>query len=111
MCNLDFNMMENMGTPLQTNIMATDRKSKHRVAPGWGTVGLALVAALLLAPALSAREVAITLLHTTDVHGHVAAVSSEREKEPGGPGVPGGGLLRCATRIEEIRRRESNVIL
>ncbi|MBU4211907.1 MAG: bifunctional metallophosphatase/5'-nucleotidase [Verrucomicrobia bacterium] len=94
--------------------MATDRKSKHRVTPGWGGwrisfVGGALcaatVAALLLAPALSAREVAITLLHTADVHGHVAAVSSDREKEPGG------GLLRCATRIEEIRRRDTNVIL
>ena len=108
--------------------MATDRKSKHRIAPGWGGgvsriyfVGGALCAAtvvgLLLVPALTAREVAITLLHTADVHGHVAAVSSERENGPGepgvtgGPGVMGGGLLRCATRIEEIRRRDANVIL
>ncbi|MDP2991209.1 MAG: bifunctional UDP-sugar hydrolase/5'-nucleotidase, partial [Kiritimatiellota bacterium] len=48
---------------------------------------------------------AITILHTADVHGHVAAVSSDREKEPGG------GLLRCATRIAEIRRQDANVIL
>jgi len=59
----------------------------------------------LLATDLSAREVAITLLHTADIHGHVAAVSSEREK------ALGGGLLRCATCIEEIRRRDANVIL
>ena len=85
--------------------MATDSKSKRWVARGWGGVGWSLVAAFLLAPALSAREVAITLLHTTDVHGHVAAVSSEREQ------ALGGGLLRCATRIEEIRRRDANVIL
>jgi len=108
--------------------MAVAIKSKHRVAPGWGGgvsriyfVGGALcaatVAALLLAPALLAREVSITLLHTADVHGHVAAVNSERGNEPGGPGVtggpgdPGGGLLRCATRIAEIRRRDANVIL
>ena len=84
--------------------MATDLKSKRGVAPWSRRAGLSLAAVLLLAPALLAREVAITLLHTTDVHGHVAAVSSEREKE-------GGGLLRCATRIAEIRRRDANVIL
>ncbi|MCX6991820.1 MAG: bifunctional UDP-sugar hydrolase/5'-nucleotidase [Kiritimatiellaeota bacterium] len=85
--------------------MAADHKSKCRIAPGWMSIGLAFVAALLLAPALSAREVAITLLHTADVHGQVAAVIPDREKEPGG------GLLRCATRIGEIRRKEDNVIL
>ncbi|MDD5679326.1 MAG: bifunctional UDP-sugar hydrolase/5'-nucleotidase [Kiritimatiellae bacterium] len=101
---------------LQNNIMATDRKSKRRVArcrvtQGWRNAGLSFVAALLLAPLLPAREVTITLLHTADVHGHVAAVSSDRENKPGGPGVPGGGLLRCASRIAEIRRQDANVIL
>ncbi|MFH1969321.1 MAG: bifunctional UDP-sugar hydrolase/5'-nucleotidase, partial [Verrucomicrobiota bacterium] len=92
-------------TPMQSNIMAIDIKSKRRIKKGLRGVGLSLVAALLLAPALSAREVAITLLHTADVHGHVAAVRSDREKEPGG------GLLRCATRIREIRNSDANVIL
>lgn len=85
--------------------MTVLNKSKHWVRPGLGGVGPSLVVALLLAPALLAREVSVTILHTADVHGHVAALSSEREKEPGG------GLLRCATRIEEIRRRDANVIL
>ncbi len=85
------------------NIMAAHYKSKLRiVANRWGG-GLVLAAAFLLIPALAAREVTITLLHTADVHGHVAAVSSDR--------APGGGLLRCATRIAEIRQRDANVIL
>ncbi|MFH1476368.1 MAG: bifunctional UDP-sugar hydrolase/5'-nucleotidase [Verrucomicrobiota bacterium] len=94
--------------------MDADRQSKHRVASGWGgrrisfaggALCAAAIAALLLAPALLAREVTVTLLHTADVHGRVAAVNSERENKPGG------GLLRCATRIAEIRRRDANVIL
>ncbi len=85
--------------------MNTALKSKCRVALGWMAFGLAFGAALLSAPALAAREVAIVLLHTADVHGHVAAVSSEREQKPGG------GLLRCATRIAEIRRQDANTVL
>ncbi|MFA5344391.1 MAG: bifunctional UDP-sugar hydrolase/5'-nucleotidase [Kiritimatiellia bacterium] len=121
----------------------------RREISGLRGVGLSFIAILLLTPALTAREVAITLLHTADVHGHVAAVAnvgsrigiaiqsgsvepqlhqvgveavrengkvakgltSERAKEPGAPDGPGGGLLRCATRIAEIRRQEPNVIL
>lgn len=60
---------------------------------------------LFLALGLSAREVAITILHTTDVHGRVAEVRSERELKLGG------GLLRCATLVREIRAREPNVIM
>jgi len=93
------------------NIMAMNLKSKRQIARRLRRVGLALVAVLLLVPVLAAREVTITFLHTADIHGHVAAVRSNREKEPGGPGVPGGGLLRCATLIREIRRQDANVIL
>lgn len=66
----------------------------------------ASVAICLLVPALgAAREVAITILHTADLHGHLAPVMSEREAKPGG------GLLRCATLIREIREREPNTLL
>ncbi|MBI2437456.1 MAG: bifunctional metallophosphatase/5'-nucleotidase [Lentisphaerae bacterium] len=85
--------------------MITDRKSKYCSQRRALRAGLALAAAVLLALSLPAREVVITLLHTTDVHGRVAPVRSERELKLGG------GLLRCATLIREIRGREPNVIL
>lgn len=47
-----------------------------------------------------ARDVGITILHTADIHGHMA----------GRPGA-GGGLLRCAALVKEIREREKNVLL
>lgn len=83
--------------------MAAHPKNKRRIMAGRWCGGAFLVAAFWLVPALAAREVPITLLHTADVHGHVAAVSSDS--------APGGGLLRCATRIAEIRQRDANVIL
>ena len=62
--------------------------------------------ALLLSLALSAgaRQVHITILCTTDVHGHVLpSLNSTSGKEIG-------GMLRCATAIEEIRKKEPNVL-
>jgi 2',3'-cyclic-nucleotide 2'-phosphodiesterase (5'-nucleotidase family) len=65
-----------------------------------------VASALLLALAMSAgaRQVPIAILYTTDVHGHVFPyLDSASEKEVG-------GILRCATAIEEIRKREPNVL-
>lgn len=56
-------------------------------------------------PAASARTVEITVLYTTDIHGHLLPVTDyEGHTEVG-------GLLRCATRIEEIRAEKENVLL
>ena len=65
-----------------------------------------LVAAVcLLADRVIGREVSVTLLYTADLHGHLAGVVSDRETEPGG------GLLRCAALIRNIRKQEPNVLL
>ena len=65
-----------------------------------------LWAALWLAGlAVPAREVTITLLHTTDVHGFV---QSTRDYE-GNENV--GGLLRCATLIQKIREQAPGALL
>lgn len=53
----------------------------------------------------AAREIPITILCTTDLHGHVLPVRDAEGREVSG------GLLRCATRIEELRAREPNVLL
>jgi len=71
----------------------------------------------ILAPC-SAREIELTILHTTDLHGHLEPAAVEGATGRAGlpaedvPQVlPAGGLLRCATLINEIRARETNVVL
>lgn len=94
--------------PLISNIAAAGCKSKSgfKSRDGWLVfILLAWMATGLSTAPLAAREVTITLLHTTDIHGHVAPVMSGRDAEPGG------GLLRCASRIREIRGSDTNVIL
>lgn len=66
---------------------------------------MALLAVALPAASVSARDVRLVLLHTTDLHGHLETV---RAAEGGGDE---GGLLRCATLIRSIREREPNVLL
>lgn len=98
------------------------RKSKQWAKQSWLRAKLTFFTTLFLATLLAADEVAITILHTSDVHGHVAEVWSNREQHSGSTGrskssfrwdklSEGGGLLRCATLITEIRAREENVIL
>ena len=55
--------------------------------------------------ALSARHVSITILHTTDLHGRILPT---RDYD-GTDNV--GGLLRCATAIEQLRAEEPNLLL
>jgi 2',3'-cyclic-nucleotide 2'-phosphodiesterase (5'-nucleotidase family) len=57
-----------------------------------------------LAFSAAARQVPVTILCTTDVHGHVLPCLDSPS------GTKGGGMLRCASAIEEIRRKEPNVL-
>ncbi|MEM7392796.1 MAG: bifunctional UDP-sugar hydrolase/5'-nucleotidase [Verrucomicrobiota bacterium] len=54
---------------------------------------------------LPAREVPITILHTTDLHGHVLPAYDYDGNENVG------GLLRCATLIRKLRAEKKNVHL
>ncbi len=72
--------------------------------PRMNTV-LTLLILLLAAPGAWARPVEITVLHTTDIHGHLLPTKDY-------DGVENvGGLLRCATRIDEIRQGKEHVLL
>ena len=55
--------------------------------------------------ALNADTVCISILHTTDLHGHILPTADYN-------GTPDyGGLARCATQIRRWRRQNSNSIL
>lgn len=62
--------------------------------------------ALLSVPLTSlSRNVEITLVHTTDLHGHIwPTVDYDGNDDLG-------GILRCASKIESIREEKSNVLL
>ncbi|MFH0952963.1 MAG: bifunctional UDP-sugar hydrolase/5'-nucleotidase [Verrucomicrobiota bacterium] len=65
----------------------------------------AIAAFVVLAGVLAgAREVPITILQTTDLHGHVLPWGG------GGGNASAAGLLRCASLIQNIREQEANVI-
>ena len=72
---------------------------------GW-LAGLLLLAGLA---SLAAREVSITILHTTDLHGHILPANIEYPKEEAGSDL--GGLARCATAIKKIRAETPNCLL
>ena len=69
------------------------------------TLGKLLLVLGLAAACAGAREVPLTILYTTDLHGHLVGVPTK--KEPRGTG----GLLRCATLIEQVRAQEKYVLL
>ncbi|MCX7825406.1 MAG: bifunctional metallophosphatase/5'-nucleotidase [Verrucomicrobiae bacterium] len=58
---------------------------------------------------LAAREVSITVLHTTDLHGHIRPTDITYPKEEAGADM--GGLARCATAIKKIRAETPNCLL
>jgi 2',3'-cyclic-nucleotide 2'-phosphodiesterase (5'-nucleotidase family) len=66
---------------------------------------LMFVLALLVAPAASSpgREIPITILQTTDLHGRLLPSAES--------GQSAGGLLQCASIIRNVRARERNVLL
>ncbi len=61
---------------------------------------------ILAAPDVSAREVPITILHTTDLHGRMVNVLPESEETP-----PESGLLRLATLIAHERAARPRALL
>ncbi len=67
-----------------------------------------LLAALLLAAraAAPAREVPLTILHTTDLHGRIADLAPSARNPH-----PHGSLLRVAALVRAVRERERNVVL
>lgn len=76
-----------------------------RSIAAWLRAGSAAVALFLLVSSAAAREVTVTVLHTTDVHGYV---ESTRDYE-GNENV--GGLLRCATLIRQAREEAPGALL
>jgi 5'-nucleotidase/UDP-sugar diphosphatase len=64
------------------------------VLAGWAGCGESL-----------ARPIDITVIYTTDLHGHLLPTSDYDGHQDVG------GLLRCATRIEELRSQKANVLL
>jgi 2',3'-cyclic-nucleotide 2'-phosphodiesterase/3'-nucleotidase len=69
------------------------------------SLGKLAVGFVLLINFPAAREVPLTVLYTTDLHGQILAEFTP--KEPRGVG----GLLRCATLIGQVRAQEKNVLL
>lgn len=63
-----------------------------------------LIALLSRAFSVDARQVSLTLLCTTDVHGRVLPYVDPQS------GKRVGGMLRCASAIEEIRRDQPNTL-
>jgi len=74
----------------------------RRLIPALTGLWLALAAA-------GAREISITLLHTTDLHGHIRPAAIANPKAP--PGADLGGLARCATMIAKIRAENPHCLL
>lgn len=64
------------------------------------------LAAVAVAPPAQAREVRVTILYTTDLHGRLIDRS-----EPGNREDDAGALLRVATLIEQVRAEEPRALL
>jgi 2',3'-cyclic-nucleotide 2'-phosphodiesterase/3'-nucleotidase len=83
-------------------------RMKHRL-PRSSCPVLALALLLGGLANLLAREVSITILHTTDLHGHIQPADLSYPKEEAGNDL--GGLARCATAIKRIRAETPNCLL
>lgn len=59
----------------------------------------------MLSPAARARQVDLTILYTTDMHGNIWPTDSEEGQ------MDVGGFLRCAARIDEIRAQTANTLV
>ncbi len=82
-------------------ITTTGGKSIRRL----GLCRCILLAVVLSAWSASARVVDITIVHTTDLHGHLLPTADY-------DGVADvGGFLRVASRIEELRRQDPDLLL
>ena len=81
--------------------------SRREFLKATGAAGLLAGFPTLLsaAEALNADAVCISILHTTDLHGHILPTSDYA----GNPDL--GGLARCVTQIRKWRRQNRNAIL
>ena len=71
-----------------------------------GRFQLRLIALLFtLSAAAHAREIPLTILFTTDLHGHIWPTEDYEQQ------ADLGGFLRCATRIDAIRAGQTNTLL
>jgi 5'-nucleotidase / UDP-sugar diphosphatase len=80
------------------------RRDFLRVAGGAGLLG-AVPTLTSAAAALESDTVCISILHTTDLHGHILPTSDYDGT------VDRGGLARCVTQIRRWRRQNPNSIL
>src|ERR1700677_517179 len=69
------------------------------------TLGLGAIAASVPAPLWGADTVTVSLLHTTDLHGHILPTVDYNDH----PDL--GGLARCATQIRQWRQQHPNSLL
>jgi len=81
-----------------------NRRDFLRVASAAGLLG-AFPSLARAADALNADTVTISILHTTDLHGHILPTFDYA----GNPDL--GGIARCATQIRQWRRKNRNSIL
>ncbi len=77
----------------------------HRVS----RLSASIVSLWLVLAAATAREVRITLLHTTDLHGHIRPTEIAYPKESADTNL--GGFARCATMIAKLRAENPNCLL
>ncbi len=70
-------------------------------------VGRQILALLILWTGVArARDVSITILHTSDLHGRILPTPERFEER-----LEEGGLLRCATLIRSVRAEQPNCLL
>ena len=81
--------------------MKTRRKFIKQIGLGTALVGLAPLEAL---SSESTKKIKLTILHTNDMHSHIEAFSSGRNK-----GL--GGMFQLSSLVKKIRQEENNILL